>query len=67
MVARDAGFRTNAARFPEKDLGIIVFSNFGSADVGRLTSLIADVLITDTKEEPKPTDTYLHRQYPLEK
>ncbi len=54
----DAGFRSNAARFPEKDLGIIVFSNFGSADVGRLTNLIADVLITDTKEEPKPADTY---------
>jgi len=54
----DAGFRTNAARFPEKDLGIIVFSNFGAADVTRLTNLIADVLITDTKEEPKPAETY---------
>lgn len=54
----DAGYRTNVCRIPEKGLGIIVFSNFGAADVGRLTSLIGDVLITDTKEEPKPTDTW---------
>lgn len=60
----DAGYRTFAARYPEKDLGIIVFSNLGSANVGRLTNLIAELLITDTKPANKPapaafTDTLL--------
>lgn len=54
----DAGFRTYASRFPEKELGIVVFSNFGAADVARLTNQVADVFITGSKEGPKPADTY---------
>jgi hypothetical protein len=54
----DAGFRTYAGRFPEKGLGIVVFSNFGAVDPTGLANRVADVFITDTNEEPKPVDTY---------
>ena len=52
----DAGFRTYACRFPEKGLGIVVFSNSGTANPTGLTNQVADVLITDTKNEPKPDE-----------
>jgi CubicO group peptidase (beta-lactamase class C family) len=52
----DAGFRTYASRFPEKNLGIVVFSNSGSANPFGLTNDIAELLITDTKQEPKPEE-----------
>jgi CubicO group peptidase (beta-lactamase class C family) len=55
----DAGFRTYASRFPEKGLGIIIFSNLGSSDVAGLTNRVADVLITTAKEEPKVEETYV--------
>jgi CubicO group peptidase (beta-lactamase class C family) len=54
----DAGFRTYAGRFPEKGLGIVVFSNYGAADPTGLTNRIADVFITGNNEGPKPVDTY---------
>jgi CubicO group peptidase (beta-lactamase class C family) len=54
----DAGFRTYACRFPEKGLGIAVFSNFGGADPTGLTNRVANVFISDTKEEPKPAEVY---------
>jgi len=52
----DAGFRTYACRFPEKGLGIVVFSNHGATDPTGLTNQVANLLITDTKEEPKPEE-----------
>ncbi len=55
----DAGFRSFACRFPEKGLGIVVFSNYGPADVTRLTNLVADVFITESKEEPAPVETFV--------
>ncbi|MDF2192786.1 serine hydrolase domain-containing protein [Paraflavitalea sp. CAU 1676] len=63
----DAGYRTFAVRYPEKELGIVVFSNLGSADVGRLASLVADVLITDPKEDPKPSENYFKDSVLLKK
>ena len=53
----DAGFRTYACRFPEKELGIVVFSNLGAVDPTGLANQVANVFITDTKEEPKPAET----------
>lgn len=54
----DAGYRTFAVRYPEKDLGIVVFSNLGSVDPTGLANRVADLLIGDPKEEPKPSDDY---------
>ena len=50
----DAGFRTYACRFPENDLGIVVFSNLASTNASGLASQVANILITTNKEEPKP-------------
>lgn len=52
----DAGFRTYACRFPEKGLGIVVFSNSGTANPTGLTNQVADVLIQDMKKEPAPEE-----------
>jgi len=52
----DAGFRTYACRFPEKGLGIVVFSNSGAVNPTALNNQVANLLITDTKEEPKPEE-----------
>jgi CubicO group peptidase (beta-lactamase class C family) len=66
----DAGFRTYACRFPEKRLGIVVFSNSGTVNPVNFVHKIADVLITEIKEEPKPedkkafTDTSIHKKLP---
>lgn len=55
----DAGFRTYACRFPEKELGIVVFSNHGATNPTGLTNQVANVLITETKEDKakEKTDT----------
>ena len=50
----DAGFRTYACRFPEKKLGIVVFSNSSMADPAYLVRQVASILIPDHKEETKP-------------
>ena len=50
----DAGFRTYACRYPEKNLGVVVFSNSGFVNPGGLVRQVAELLITDTKEETKP-------------
>jgi len=52
----DAGYRTYACRYPEKGLGIVVFSNVGNANPSGLSSRVAGLLITDTKETPKDPD-----------
>lgn len=44
----DAGFRTFAVRFPEKNLGITVFSNLGSFDTYGMSMKIADIFLEDT-------------------
>lgn len=54
----DAGYRTYAVRYPEKQLGIVVFSNLGFANPGRLANLIAEVLITDTKPDTVKSPVY---------
>jgi CubicO group peptidase (beta-lactamase class C family) len=55
----DAGFRTFACRFPEKKLGIVVFSNSGLTNPLGLTNQVADVLIRDIKEEQKAPEQTL--------
>lgn len=55
----DAGFRTYASRFPEKRLGIVIFSNLGATDVAGLTNHVADVFITTAKEVPTVEETYV--------
>src|SRR5687768_3532967 len=54
----DAGFRSYACRFPEKGLGVVVFSNYAPADVARLTNQVADVFLPGSKEEPKTSELY---------
>ncbi len=41
----DAGYRTYACRFPEQQLGIIVFSNFSNANPNGLAMQTADLLL----------------------
>ena len=41
----DAGYRTYACRFPEQQLGIIVFSNFSNANPNGAAMQIADLLL----------------------
>ena len=41
----DAGFRTYATRFPEQQLGIIVFSNLSSFNSYAMTMQVADILL----------------------
>ncbi len=50
----DAGFRTYACRFPEQELGIIVFSNLGSFIPTIAAIQIADMLLPP--KEMKPAD-----------
>ncbi len=47
----DAGFRTYACRFPEQNLGIVVFSNHGSVNPTGLTNEVANLLLPGSKEE----------------
>ena len=64
----DAGFRSYACRFPEKDLGVIVFSNLGNANPRNLAVRVADVFITDSKQidnvdkETNPEDSNFHKR-----
>ena len=50
----DAGYRTYATRFPEQQLGIVVFSNLGSFNSYGMTMQVADLLLP--KKEAKPPD-----------
>lgn len=52
----DAGFRTYACRFPEKKLGIVVFSNSGTVNATNFANQVANMLIPETKEEQKPEE-----------
>ncbi len=63
----DAGFRTYACRFPEKGLGIVVFSNSGATNATGLTNQVANLLISDIKEEPKPEEQSLFADSTLTK
>ncbi|WP_167609038.1 serine hydrolase domain-containing protein [Maribellus sediminis] len=51
----DAGYRTYTCRFPEENLGIVVFSNLGTFNPVIVAQKIADILlgIAETKEEPE--------------
>lgn len=50
----DAGFRTFAARIQEKELGIVVFSNYSNANPSDLVRKIAALLIPDSNKDSKP-------------
>lgn len=52
----DAGFRSYACRFPEKKLGIVVFSNSATVNPTGLANQVANVLIPEIKEAPKPQE-----------
>jgi CubicO group peptidase (beta-lactamase class C family) len=51
----DAGFRTYACRIPEKNLGIVVFSNMSSVSPGDLCNAVASILIPESKVKPATT------------
>lgn len=51
----DAGFRTYACRFPEKNIGIAIFGNSSATIPSYLATQVAALLISDIKEEPKQT------------
>lgn len=48
----DAGFRTYATRFPEQQLGIIVFSNLSSFNSYGMTMQVADLLLPPKEKKP---------------
>jgi CubicO group peptidase (beta-lactamase class C family) len=61
----DAGFRTFAGRFPEANMGIIVFSNLGNFNPRGMVTQIADLLLDDNSQEPtknEQTDVELSNQ-----
>lgn len=50
----DAGYRTYLVRFPEQDLSVAVFSNYGSFVPARIANIAAEYYLGDLmKEEPK--------------
>jgi hypothetical protein len=49
----DAGYRTYAARFPDEQICIAVFSNLGSVDPTELTHKVADLYLPGKKEDEK--------------
>ncbi len=62
----DAGFRTYAVRFPEKNLGITVFSNHGGFDPSGMAMKIADIFLEDksvVKDTNKIIGTQLAKEY----
>src|SRR5687768_11180705 len=54
----DAGFRTYACRFPEKGLGVVVFSNYGAVNPTGLANQVADLFLAGPKEESKTEEVY---------
>jgi hypothetical protein len=64
----DAGYRAYAVRFPEENLGIIVFSNLGQANPSKLAMQIAELFLpklpTTNKITTKTkTDTSFFKLY----
>jgi CubicO group peptidase (beta-lactamase class C family) len=55
----DAGFRTYATRFPEHDLSIVVFSNFGNMSPIELANKVADALLP----APRPAAEEVQRTF----
>ena len=49
----DAGFRTYACRFPEQELGIVVFSNLGTVNPTQLSFQVADAFLPQ-RTVPEP-------------
>ena len=54
----DAGFRTYATRFPEQELGIIVFSNLASFNSYAMTMQVADLLLPRKEIKPANAQTF---------
>lgn len=52
----DAGYRTYACRIPEKQLGIVIFSNLGTANTIEMANLVAGIFITGNKVVPVKDD-----------
>lgn len=48
------GYRSNMIYFPEQELGVIVLSNFSTANPGGKVSAIRDILLEDEFTEPLP-------------
>ena len=42
-----AGFRSHLTHFPEQRFGVVVLSNLGSIDTGRLARQVADIYLAD--------------------
>ena len=54
----DAGFRTYATRFPEQQLGIIVFSNLASFNSYGMAMQVADLLLPQKEIKPGNTSIF---------
>ena len=54
----DAGFRTYATRFPEQQLGIIIFSNHASFNSYGMTMQVADLLLPPKEVKPANTQVF---------
>lgn len=53
----DAGYRTIAFRYPEKNLGIVVFTNAATANPTGLARQVAEILIPEKKKDSTPALT----------
>ena len=52
----DAGFRTYAVRFPEENLGIVVFSNVSNFNPYPIAMRVADLFLEDKSVKKDPQD-----------
>lgn len=64
----DAGYRTYATRFPEQQLGIVVFSNLSSFNSYGITMQVADLLLPKKEikpnEVPVPVNSTVTKKFP---
>ena len=59
----DAGYRTYTCRFPEQQLGIIVFSNFSNGNPNGAAMQIADLLLAQKEIKPDNLSAFADSTY----
>ncbi len=63
----DAGFRSNIVRFPAQRLSVVILSNAGDINAGRLSRRVADAYLDGTVEPLPASDTpKIHTEIPLD-
>ena len=61
----DAGFRSNIVRFPKQRLSVVILSNAGDLDPGKLSHQVADIMLGQTLD-PLPVASAGPKAQPVE-